>query len=38
LLATLLTLFVVPSFYYTLEGIVERRALRRQASAADPAH
>jgi cobalt-zinc-cadmium resistance protein CzcA len=38
LLATLLTLFIVPSFYYSLERIVERRALQGQASAADPAH
>jgi heavy metal efflux system protein len=39
ILATLLTLFIVPSFYYSLERIVERRALRREAGAAtDPAH
>jgi cobalt-zinc-cadmium resistance protein CzcA len=39
LLATLLTLFVLPSLYYSLERMAERWAMRRQADAApDPAH
>jgi heavy metal efflux system protein len=39
LLATLLTLFILPSLYYSLERMAERWASRRQASAApDPAH
>ncbi|MBV9969962.1 MAG: efflux RND transporter permease subunit, partial [Xanthobacteraceae bacterium] len=38
ILATLLTLFILPSFYYSLERIVERRALQRQAGTADPVH
>jgi heavy metal efflux system protein len=37
--ATLLTLFVVPSFYFSLERITERWTLRREASAhPNPAH
>jgi cobalt-zinc-cadmium resistance protein CzcA len=39
ILATLLTLFVVPSFYYSLERIAERWNLRREAaSGASPVH
>jgi cobalt-zinc-cadmium resistance protein CzcA len=39
ILATLLTLFIVPSLYYSLERIVERWNLRREAaSGASPAH
>ncbi len=39
ILATLLTLFIVPSFYYSLEKITERWNLRREAaSGASPAH
>jgi heavy metal efflux system protein len=39
LLATLLTLFILPSLYYSLERMADRWALRRQADAApDPAH
>jgi heavy metal efflux system protein len=39
LLATVLTLFILPSLYYSLERMAERWALRREASAApDPAH
>jgi heavy metal efflux system protein len=39
LLATLLTLFILPSLYYSLERMAERWAMRRQADAApDPAH
>jgi cobalt-zinc-cadmium resistance protein CzcA len=37
--ATLLTLFVVPSFYFSLERITEHWTLRREAGAqANPAH
>jgi cobalt-zinc-cadmium resistance protein CzcA len=39
LLATLLTLFILPSLYYSLERMAERWATRRQADAAPgPAH
>jgi heavy metal efflux system protein len=39
LLATLLTLFILPSLYYSLERMADRWASRREASAApDPAH
>ncbi len=39
ILATLLTLFIVPSFYYSLERIAERWSMRREAaSGASPAH
>jgi cobalt-zinc-cadmium resistance protein CzcA len=39
LLATLLTLFILPSLYYSLERMAERWAMRRQADAApDLAH
>jgi heavy metal efflux system protein len=39
LLATLLTLFILPSLYYSLERMAERWALRREAGATpDPAH
>jgi heavy metal efflux system protein len=39
LLATLLTLFILPSLYYSLERMAERWTMRRQADAApDPAH
>jgi heavy metal efflux system protein len=39
LLATLLTLFILPSLYYSLERMAERWAARREAGAApDPAH
>jgi cobalt-zinc-cadmium resistance protein CzcA len=39
LLATLLTLFILPSLYYSLERMADRWALRREAGAApDPAH
>jgi cobalt-zinc-cadmium resistance protein CzcA len=39
ILATLLTLFIVPSLYYSLERIAERWNLRREAaSGASPAH
>jgi hypothetical protein len=35
----LLTLFVVPSFYFSLERITEHWTLRREAGAqANPAH
>jgi cobalt-zinc-cadmium resistance protein CzcA len=33
MLATLLTLFIVPTFYYSLERIFERRTTRRQPAA-----
>jgi Flp pilus assembly secretin CpaC len=39
ILATLLTLFIVPSLYYSLEKIAERWNLRREAApGASPAH
>ena len=39
ILATLLTLFILPSFYYSLERIAERWSMRREAaSGASPAH
>jgi heavy metal efflux system protein len=39
ILATLLTLFVVPSFYYSLERIAERWTVAREAgSQPSPAH
>jgi cobalt-zinc-cadmium resistance protein CzcA len=39
LLATLLTLFILPSLYYSLEQMADRWAMRRQTDAApDPAH
>jgi cobalt-zinc-cadmium resistance protein CzcA len=39
LLATLLTLFILPSLYYSLERMADRWALRREAGAAPgPAH
>jgi heavy metal efflux system protein len=39
LLATLLTLFILPSLYYSLERMADRWALRREAGATpDPAH
>ena len=39
LLATLLTLFILPSLYYSLEQMAGRWAMRRQADATpDPDH